>query len=42
MDNEVANDELKMREEIIQILSLEETGIGWMYRALRDGVPREK
>ena len=42
MENEIVNDEIKMREEIIQILSLEETGIGWMYRALRDGVPREK
>jgi hypothetical protein len=34
--------ESEMVEEVEAILRTEQTGIGWMYRALKEGVPREK
>ena len=34
--------ESEMVEEVEAILRIEQTGIGWMYRALKEGVPREK
>ena len=39
-DNQLSESE--MVEEVEAILKTEQTGIGWMYRALKEGIPREK
>ena len=42
MSSDIQLTESEMVEEVEAILRTEQTGIGWMYRALKEGVPREK